>query len=100
MLLCFSNKISLSKVKNKTKIDILILHVGWEKRSEVTLDQKGTKNIQPIPAVVKWTFKYCFTVDDTLLNCKTKILIKNINLYKIIDKQQNNTASASDAVTY
>lgn len=34
VLLCFSSKISFSKVKNKTKIDILILHVGWEKRSE------------------------------------------------------------------
>lgn len=63
VLLCFNNKISLSKVKNKPKIDILILHVGWEKRSEIMLDEKGTENIQPIPTVVKCTLKCCFTVD-------------------------------------
>lgn len=40
-----------------------------------------------------------FSVDNILLNCKTKILIKNINLYKQMDKQWNNTASISKAVT-
>lgn len=64
------------------------------------LDQKGTETIQPIPTVIKWTLKCCFIVDNTLLNCKIKILIKNINLYKRTDKQWNYTVSISKAVTY
>lgn len=63
------------------------------------LDQKGTGNIQPIPTIVKWTLKCCFPVEDTLLNCKIKIPIRNINLPKRTDKQQNNTACISNAVT-
>lgn len=73
---------SVSKVKNKTRTDILILHVGWNKRSELMLDKKGIESHQPIPTVVNRTLKCCFTVDDILLNYKTKILMKSINFYK------------------
>lgn len=82
IVLFSSHRISVSKVKNKTKIDILIPHVGWKKgRSELTLHKKETESHQPIPTVVNRTLKCCFTVDDTLLNYKSKILMKSINLY-------------------
>lgn len=46
------------------------------------LDKKGIESHQPIPTVVNRSLKCCFTVDDILLNYKTKILMKSINFYK------------------
>lgn len=108
IVLFTSNKISVSKVKNKTKIDILIsqesekkirrktkkserVEVEGKKKewrmeekewSELTLDAKRTESHQPILTVVNRTLKCSFTVDDILLNYKPKILMKSINLYK------------------